>query len=80
MHRRLPKATQADRYARALANGFGISLLLAVTFSTSFVDQLMSFLLYMILLTAAAVPALQRGKTAPASTPGSSDHGVKALI
>ena len=58
MHRRLPKETPSDRYARALANGFGLSLLLAVTFSTSFVDQLMSFLLYMLLLTAAAVPAL----------------------
>jgi len=80
MHTRLPKATPSDRYARALANGFGFSLLLAVTFSTSFVDQLMSFLLYMILLTAAAVPALQIGETEPKSLPGSSDHSVNSII
>ncbi len=73
-------AAPSNRYARALANGFGFSLLLAVTFSTSFVDQLMSFLLYMILLTAAAVPALRIGETEPKSLPGSSDQGVNAII
>ncbi len=56
MHRRLPGTTRRDRQSRLLANAFGIALLLAVTFSTSFVDQLMSFLLYMLLLTAAATP------------------------
>ena len=56
MHRRLPGATPRDRQSRLLANAFGIALLLAVTFSTSFVDQLMSFLLYMLLLSAAATP------------------------
>ncbi len=57
LHRRLPAATGADRRARALANGFGAALLLAVLFSTSLVDQLMTVLLYLILLTAAAAPA-----------------------
>ncbi|MFV2002796.1 MAG: O-antigen ligase family protein, partial [Paracoccaceae bacterium] len=46
LHRGLPRATAPDRHARTLTNGFAISLLLAVTFSTSFVDQLMSFLIY----------------------------------
>ena len=74
MHTRLPRATPADRYARALANGFGISLLLAITFSTSFVDQLMSFLLYMILLTVAAVPALDGDPSAEMAASGDLDQ------
>ncbi len=57
MHRRLPGATATDRYTRLLCNAFGLSLLLAVTFSTSFVDQLMSFLLYMLMLAAARAEA-----------------------
>ncbi|MBV1869041.1 MAG: O-antigen ligase family protein [Marinosulfonomonas sp.] len=57
LHRSLPRATPADRHARLLANGFGLSLLLAVTFSTSFVDQLMSVLLYLLMLSATCVPA-----------------------
>ena len=57
LHRCLPSATPADRHARILANGFGLSLLLAVTFSTSFVDQLMSVLLYLLMLSATSVPA-----------------------
>ena len=56
LHRRLPRQSACDRYSRTLANGFGLTLLLAVTFSTSFVDQLMSFLLYILLLGAAANP------------------------
>jgi O-antigen ligase len=63
LHRRLPRADIADQRARALANGFGLSLLLAVTFSTSFVDQLMSFLIYILMITAAATPATH-GSTA----------------
>jgi hypothetical protein len=55
MHWRLPHGNSADGYTRALANGFGLSLLLAVVFSTSFVDQLMSVLIYLLLLNAAAV-------------------------
>lgn len=74
MHARLPRASLADRYARTLANGFGISLLMAITFSTSFVDQLMSFLLYMILLTAAAVPALHPDVSIQTATSGGPDH------
>lgn len=57
LHHRLPRATQPDRNASILTNAFGVTLLLAVTFSTSFVDQLMSFLLYILLLTATAIPA-----------------------
>ncbi len=56
LHRRLPNATAADKYSCVLANGFGLTLFLAVTFSTSFVDQLMSFLLYILLLSASAAP------------------------
>ncbi|MEE9388262.1 MAG: O-antigen ligase family protein [Paracoccaceae bacterium] len=56
MHKHLPAATPGDRSASALTNSFGITLLLAVTLSTSFVDQLMSFLLYLLLLTAASCP------------------------
>ena len=55
IHHHLPIASPADRKARIIANGFGLSLLFAVTFSTSFVDQLMSFLLYQILLAYAGV-------------------------
>jgi len=62
MHAHLPAVDAADRYARILANSFGFTLLLAatflaVTFSTSFVDQLMSFLLYVFIVAAAAIPA-----------------------
>ncbi len=46
--------TATDRYTRTLANSFGVALFLAVTFSTSFVDQLMSFLIYILMLAAAA--------------------------
>ncbi len=63
LHRRLPRAHDADQRARALANGFGLSLLLAVTFSTSFVDQLMSFLIYILMITAAATPATHGSTT-----------------
>lgn len=58
MHRRLPSATTFDNYTRALTNGFGLSLLMAVVFSTSFVDQLMSVLMYLLLLSVAAIPSL----------------------
>ena len=54
LHKRLPRNGPIDRRVRTLANGFGLALLLAVTFSTSFVDQLMSFLIYILLLAAAA--------------------------
>lgn len=57
IHRRLPRASRADQYARALTNGFGLALLLAVSFSTSFVDQLMSFLIYLLLLAVTSVRA-----------------------
>lgn len=57
IHRRLPCQQPNERYARALTNGFGLALLLAVSFSTSFVDQLMSFLIYLLLLAVASVPA-----------------------
>ncbi|MGR3661529.1 MAG: O-antigen ligase family protein [Paracoccaceae bacterium] len=56
MHRRLPSDSASDIYTRALTNGFGLSLLMAVVFSTSFVDQLMSVLMYLLLLTVAAIP------------------------
>lgn len=57
LHRRLPSQTVADRRARALTNAFGLGLLLAVLFSTSFVDQLMSYLLYIVMLSAASAPS-----------------------
>lgn len=60
LHRSLPRGSGADHYTRALANGFGFALLLAVSFSTSFVDQLMSFLIYLLLLASASVPGLGR--------------------
>ncbi len=60
MHRRLPRTTPQDRNARILTNTFGFTLFLAVTFSTSFVDQLMSFLLYILLITATAIPSQSR--------------------
>ena len=56
LHRHLPAANRTDARCRILANAFGVALFLAVTFSTSFVDQLMSFLLYMFLIAAAGVP------------------------
>lgn len=55
IHHHLPAKPPADQYTRALTNGFGLGLLLAVSFSTSFVDQLMSFLIYLLLLAAASV-------------------------
>jgi len=61
MHRHLPVASSADRQARIIANAFGLSLFFAVTFSTSFVDQLMSFLFYQILLACAGVTGIQLG-------------------
>ncbi len=60
MHRRLPRATATDRYVRTLANSFGVALFFAVTFSTSFVDQLMSFLIYILMLAAAASRGVTR--------------------
>lgn len=57
MHQRLPCDSTSDNYSRALTNGFGLSLLMAVVFSTSFVDQLMSVLMYLLLLTVAAIPS-----------------------
>ncbi len=57
LHRNLPRATAADAHARSLANGFGVALLLAVLLSTSLVDQLMTVLLYLILLAVAGCPA-----------------------
>lgn len=66
IHRHLPNTTQTDRYVRTLTNGFGISLLLAVLFSTSFVDQLMSVLLYFLLLSVAGV---ETADTKPAPHP-----------
>ncbi len=56
LHRSLPRTSPEDGHIRVLANGFGLALLMAVMFSTSFVDQLMSFLIYILLLTAAAAP------------------------
>lgn len=57
IHRGLASTTRADKYSKAMANGFGLSLLAAVVLSTSFVDQLMSFLLYILLLTIATTPS-----------------------
>ncbi len=54
LHRSIPNILPSDRRAALLANSFGLSLLLAVTFSTSFVDQLVSFLLYILLISTAA--------------------------
>lgn len=67
MHHRLPR----DGYSRALANGFGLSLLLAVVFSTSFVDQLMSVLIYLLLLVVAGIPSQPHR-----ATPVSAHHKV----
>lgn len=64
IHHRLPVATAADRQARRLSNGFGLALLLAVLFSTSLVDQLMTVLLYLTLLAVAGTPT-----DAPRKTP-----------
>ncbi len=72
LHRRLPRRTATDRRIRLLSNGFGLALLLGVTFSTSFVDQLMSFLLYLLLIgLASCTPTEARppGASAPAATP-----------
>ena len=60
IHRLLPRQNRVDRYALALTNGYGFALLLAVSFSTSFVDQLMSILIYLLLLAVASVPATGR--------------------
>ena len=57
IHRTLPAGNPCDRYARSLANGFGMALFFAVSFSTSFVDQLMSYMLYLLVLAVAYVPA-----------------------
>ncbi len=56
-HRRLPAESAADRRARMLANGFGLALLLAVLFSTSLVDQLMTVFMYLMLLAVCGTPA-----------------------
>ena len=53
IHCALPRLTPAEKYSTTLVNGFGTALLLAVTFSTSFVDQLMSFLIYGVALCVA---------------------------
>lgn len=72
LHRHLPQGTPPDGYARALINGFGLSLLLAVTFSTSFVDQLMSFLIYILAVSAAGVPTRKVAQTATTTSPHNS--------
>ena len=56
IHRRLPAESAADRRARMLANGFGLALLLAVLFSTSLVDQLMTVFIYLMLLAVCGTP------------------------
>lgn len=56
IHRCLPGVTDTDIHTRGLANGFGLALLLAVLFSTSLVDQLMTVMLYLILLAVAGAP------------------------
>ncbi|MGJ8584374.1 MAG: O-antigen ligase family protein [Marinosulfonomonas sp.] len=50
LHHRLPATSAAERYVRSLTNGFGCALLLAVLLSTSLVDQLMTILMYLLLL------------------------------
>lgn len=57
LHRKLPANSGVDRYCKSLTDGFGFALLLAVTFSTSFVDQLMSFIIYFLLLCVSAQKA-----------------------
>lgn len=59
IHRTMPSTSRPDRYCSTLASGFGIALLFAVLFSTSFVDQLMSFVLYILLLAIVATPSQQ---------------------
>lgn len=53
LHHRLPRHSASDRYIRSLTNGFGWALFLAVLMSTSLVDQLMTILLYLLLLAVA---------------------------
>lgn len=65
LHQQLPKATAADRHSRAMVNGFGIGLLLAVTVSTSLVDQLMSFILYLMVLATACQPSTAINRPQP---------------
>lgn len=60
LHRRLPRQSAPDRYVRTLTNGFGFALLLAVLMSTSLVDQLMTILMYLVLL--AVAEGVQAGK------------------
>ena len=56
IHLRLPRAPDAQAHARVLANGYGLALLSAVLLSTSLVDQLMTVLLYLVLLAVAGLP------------------------
>lgn len=62
LHRNVPATTSADRYVRSLINGFGLSLFFAVMVSTSLVDQLMTILLYLLVLT------LSMGESMPTIT------------
>jgi len=57
IHLSLPRETKTDRNARQLANVFGLSLFAAVVFSTSMVDQLMTVVMYLMLLACASAPA-----------------------
>ncbi len=57
LHRCIPFGSQVENKVAVLAHSFGFSLLLAVTFSTSFVDQLMSFTIYILLLSVASTRA-----------------------
>jgi len=67
IHRRLPKATPEDAYASTLAGGFGLALLFAVLVSTSLVDQLMTVIMYLLLLATAGTPTLMQRESQPLS-------------
>ena len=56
LHRRLPRRSKGAKTARDLVNGLGFALLAAAVFSTSLIEQLMSVLLYFLVLAAASVP------------------------
>ena len=53
LHMSMRQPTRADRIAHKWATGMGLAMLAAVMISTSLVDQLMTVLLYLLVLRAA---------------------------
>ena len=78
LHMSLPRATPGDRLSRLMANGVGLGLLAATLFSTSLVDQLMTVLVYMMMLRAASIPACTSSLPRPVARDNLGCHPASA--